>query len=152
MGLPSSSPANSSSSSLPPSRCLGPQLLIWLSQHKSQPALVFTISWKWNLLDKSKFENWPGIKYLQRFGFHWMTLVFGKYSNIFNIHPTCEDILGAEIKILGITTKLSLTVRRRWPVRTDYFFGPKPQRSVLSSCEKNDNLLHTLWHLMEDLV
>ena len=53
-----------------------------------------------------QFENWPGIKYLQRFGFHWMTLVFGKYSQYFQ-HPTCEDILSAGIKILGITTKLS---------------------------------------------
>ena len=68
--------------------------------------LVFTISWKWKPQQKYKFENWPGIKYLQGFGFHWMTLVFGKYSQYFQ-HPTCEDILRAGIKILGITTKLS---------------------------------------------
>ena len=146
MGLPSSSPANSSSSSLPPSRCLGPQLLIWLSQHKSQPALVFTISWKWNRLDKSKFENWPGIKYLQRFGFHWMTLVFGKYSQYFQ-HPTCEDILRAGIKILGITTKLSDGGLCEQTISLLQNLKDPFCRTVQSI----DNLLHTWWHLMNDL-
>ena len=122
-----------------------------LSTNHSQ--LSYSQSHESETLDKSKFENWPsGIKYLQRFGFHWMTLVLGKYSNIFNIHPTCEDILGPEIKILGITTKLSLTVRPAVACENRLFLWAKPQRSVLSSCEKNDNLLHTLWHLMGDLV
>ena len=95
---------------------------------------------------KVNFKNWPGIKYLQRFGFHWMTLVFGKYSQYFQ-HPTCEDILRAGIKILGITTKLSDGGLCEQTISLLQNLKDPFCRTVQSI----DNLLHTWWHLMNDL-